>query len=46
MMEEHIGFPDYILDPVLLDKDFDHVSFFCVEHFSMLKLCQGCHNIL
>ncbi|OTF81661.1 hypothetical protein BLA29_009348 [Euroglyphus maynei] len=27
MMEEHIGFPDYILDPVLLDKDFDHLEF-------------------
>lgn len=31
MMEEHIGFPDYILDPVLLDKDFEHVSFFSNE---------------
>ena len=26
MMEEHIGFPEYILDPVKLDKDYEHVS--------------------
>lgn len=26
MMEEHIGFPEYILNPKLLDKDYEHVS--------------------
>src|SRR5699024_7066218 len=26
IMEEHIGFPEYILNSTLLDKDYEHVS--------------------
>ena len=26
MMEEHIGFPEYILNSVQLDKEYEHVS--------------------
>ncbi|KPM08139.1 neprilysin-like protein 2 [Sarcoptes scabiei] len=33
MMEEHIGFPDYILDPKALDKDFEHLEFGNITYF-------------
>lgn len=42
-MTEKIGFPDYILDPVELDKDYegvgDHFIFYIPKYISLCKTC-------
>lgn len=40
-MTEKIGFPDYIMDPVELDKDYegvgDHFIFYISKYLSLCK---------